>query len=84
MTHFCFFSKDPYEVVVNQLHDLNLGEVENVLLYEEEDTGFQYIVCYRTITCPTFAEMMREESGERKLIYGENEHGYPIYWKIWW
>jgi hypothetical protein len=83
MAHFCFFSNDAYEVVVNQLNDLNLGVLENVLLYEEE-TGGNYLVCYEKITCPSFKEMMREESGERKLIYGENEYGYPLYWKIWW
>ena len=83
MAYFSFCSHDSYEAVVKYLQELKLGELEQVLDYEME-AGTHYFVCYSRITNPAFANVMREESGEKKLIYGVNEHGYPLYWKIWW
>jgi hypothetical protein len=83
MACFTFFSTDSYDVVMNYLHELELGDLVEVFEYTAEE-GTHYLVVYRTITCPSFAEVMREASGEKKLIYGVNEHGYPLYWKIWW
>ena len=79
MACFSFFSQYSYDVVVNYLQDLELGDLAQVFEYDTH-----YFVLYRDITCPSLAEAMRESSGEKKLIYGVNEHGYPLYWKIWW
>ena len=83
MVHFSFFSQDPYNTVVSHLKELELGVLDSVYMYETE-TGNQYTACYYRMTCPLLMELMREEYGEKKLIYGENEYGYPLYWKIWW
>ncbi len=83
MTHFSFFSQDTYEVVVHYVQELALGELDQVFMYPTKD-GAHYFVCYTRVTSPTLMEVMRDPSGEKKLIYGENEHGYPLYWKIWW
>ena len=83
MVHFSFFSQDRYNTVVDYLTELNLGVLDNVYMYETE-MGYQYTACYYRITCALFAEVIRQPSGDKKLIYGENEYGYPLYWKIWW
>lgn len=83
MVHFSFFSEDPYDVIIMYLQELNLGELEHVLMYPTEE-GAHYFVFYTRLTCPFLLEAMRDPSGKKKLIYGENEHGYPLYWGIWW
>jgi hypothetical protein len=79
MTQFYFYSHEPYEVVMHYLIQLNLGSLDNV--YQVSNT---YMACYHKITCSSFAEIIYHDFGEKKLIYSENEHGYPLYWKIWW
>jgi hypothetical protein len=83
MVHFGFFSHDPYEVIMSYLQELDLGVLDDVYRYETS-TGTHYLVCYHRITCDTFAKVIQSNSGVYKLIYGENEYGYPKYWYIWW
>jgi hypothetical protein len=79
MTHFYFSSYEPYEVVMHYLIHLNLGILDN--LYQVSNI---YMACYHKITCPSFTKIIFHDFGENKLIYSENEYGYPLYWKIWW
>jgi hypothetical protein len=82
MVHFYFFSYDSYDKIVDYVEHLNLGVLDDIYMIELE-SGYQYMVCYQRIECPLFLKLMTD-FGEKKLIYGENEHGYPLYWKIWW
>lgn len=79
MIHFSFRSNDTYPVVVQLLKNLNLGS-----LYFVAVIGDQYTAYYFDMTYPPLLEEMCAEYGEFKLIYGENEWGYPLYWDVWW
>jgi len=80
MIHFSFFSNDTYNVVVNSLKNLNLGRLYYVSMID----GAQYTAYYFELTYQPLLEEMSAEYGEFKLIYGENEWGYPLYWDVWW
>jgi len=71
MVQFLFFSEDSYEVILAHLKRLELGHLDNVYTYEW-GKGYMYMACYFSLHVPL--------SG--KLMYDENEHGYPLYWKI--
>ena len=83
MTHFYFFSKDSRDVIIQYLHQLNLGILDDVYVYELE-TGYYYMAFYSKITCPSVSEIIYSDTGTKKIIYSENEHGYPLYWTIHW
>jgi hypothetical protein len=78
MIHFSFFSDEAYDTVVRTLKRLNLGR-----LYRVTESDY-YTAYYFELTYPPLLEEMRAEYGESKLIYGENECGYPLYWDVWW
>jgi hypothetical protein len=82
MVYFSFFSEDPYSTVVQYLEHMNLGKLSDVVMYTRSDT-YHYVVYYEYFTCLRLIESMKDRS-ETKLVYGENEYGYPVYWKIWW
>ena len=79
---FFFFSSDPYWVVVRQLEHLNLGKLTDVYMHERPH-DYHYVAHYEYFTCLRMIESMTHRT-EIKLVYGENEHGYPLYWKLWW
>ena len=83
MPHFYFFSNDSVDVIIYYLHQLNLGVLDNVYVHKLE-TGYHYMACYSIITCPIVSEFIYSDTGTKKIIYSENEHGYPLYWTIWW
>jgi hypothetical protein len=82
MLHFSFFSKDPFHVVLQQLEELHLGKLVDVCMYERSQ-DYQYVAYYEYFTSIPMIESMKYHT-EFKLVYEENEHGYPLYWKIWW
>ena len=82
MPQFSFFSSDPYCVVVHQLEQLNLGILKDLYMHERPH-DYHYVAQYECFTCLRMIESMTSRT-EIKLIYGENEHGYPLYWKTWW
>ena len=83
MIHFSFYSPESYGMVLRILKDLNLGKLYHVSMVELE-TGYEYTVYYSTLTYPPLLEEMCTEYGEAKLIYGESECGFPVYWDVWW
>ena len=83
MIHFSFFSQESYNVVVDLLKVLNLGKLYHVSMVELE-SGYEYTAYYYMVTYPPLLEEMCTEYGEAKVIYGENEWGFPLYWDVWW
>ena len=82
MKQFSFLSKDPFHVVLRYLEELELGELYN-LYQSESGNEYGYTVHYTRITSMLLHEM-EYGFGEKRIVYGENEWGYPLYWKIWW
>jgi hypothetical protein len=83
MISFSFCSNDEFHVVLIYLEELGLGDLYN--LYQHKlDIGYGYTAVYMRLTCVSLIEEMRCGFGTKRIVYGENEDGYPLYWNIWW